>query len=150
MAGRYIALFLSLSGVATFAYAQEELTVSKLAIDQDTKTEFLKMVDNHQLPKWVTRGGTNSPGRKVSIAGNQYLVLSSCKPHDCSSQRIAVLYAMATKKVAGVFSVVDDKTGNEKLKWLNIPDNLSIDGKTVLLAALTGSLGNHPDSFNFK
>lgn len=61
-----------------------------------------------------------------------------------------MLYATATKKIAGVFSSVEEKTGNEKLQWLNLPDDLSIDGKTVLFAALTGSLDNHPDSFNFK
>lgn len=145
-----IALFLSFSGLATSAYAQDELTISKLAVDQDTKAEFQKMAANQHLPKWVTQGGTDSQGQKVSIAGNQYLVLTSCKPHDCSSQRIAVLYATATKKIAGVFSSVEEKTGNEKLQWLNLPDDLSIDGKTVLFAALTGSLDNHPDSFNFK
>lgn len=143
-----IALFLA--GLTTSAYAQDELTISKLAADQDTKAEFQKMVANQHLPKWVTQGGADSQGQKVSIAGNQYLVLNSCKPHDCGSQRIAVLYATATKKIAGVFSSVDEKTGNEKLQWLNVPDDLSIDGKTVLLASLTGSLDNHPDSFNFK
>lgn len=143
-----IALFLA--GLTTSAYAQDELTISKLAADQDTKAEFQKMVANQHLPKWVTQGGTDSQGQKVNIAGNQYLVLNSCKPHDCDSQRIAVLYGTATKKMAGVFSSVDEKTGNEKLQWLNIPDDLSIDGKTVLLASLTGSLDNHPDSFNFK
>ncbi|EEK5540025.1 C-lysozyme inhibitor [Salmonella enterica] len=145
-----IALFLSFSGLATSAYAQDELTISKLAVDQDTKAEFQKMAANQHLPKWVTQGGTDSQGQKVNIAGNQYLVLTSCKPHDCSSQRIAVLYATATKKIAGVFSSVEEKTGNEKLQWLNLPDDLSIDGKTVLFAALTGGLDNHPDSFNFK
>ncbi|MEL5366332.1 MULTISPECIES: Ivy family C-type lysozyme inhibitor [Serratia] len=143
-----IALFLA--GLTTSAYAQDELTISKLAADQDTKAEFQKMVSNQHLPKWVTQGGTDSQGQKVNIAGNQYLVLNSCKPHDCGSQRFAVLYGTATKKMAGVFSSVDEKTGNEKLQWLNIPDDLSIDGKTVLLASLTGSLDNHPDSFNFK
>ncbi|MGQ6002030.1 MULTISPECIES: Ivy family C-type lysozyme inhibitor [Serratia] len=143
-----IALFLA--GLTTSAYAQDELTISKLAADQDTKAEFQKMASNQHLPKWVTQGGTDSQGQKVNIAGKQYLVLNSCKPHDCGSQRIAVLYATATKKIAGVFSTVDEKTGNEKLQWLNIPDDLSIDGKTVLLASLTGSLDNHPDSFNFK
>ncbi|EAW8183894.1 C-lysozyme inhibitor, partial [Salmonella enterica] len=133
-----IALFLA--GLTTSAYAQDELTISKLAADQDTKAEFQKMAANQHLPKWVTQGGTDSQGQKVNIAGNQYLVLNSCKPHDCGSQRIAVLYATATKKIAGVFSSVDEKTGNEKLQWLNIPDDLSIDGKTVLLASLTGSL----------
>ncbi len=142
-----IALFLT--ALTTTAYAQDELNISKLAADQDTKAEFHKMAANQHLPRWVTQGGTDSQGQKVSIAGNQYLVLNSCKPHNCGSERIAVLYATATKKLAGVFSSVEDTTGNEKIQWLNIPDDLSIDGKTVLLASLTGSLDNHPDSFNF-
>ncbi|MGV2813955.1 Ivy family C-type lysozyme inhibitor [Enterobacter cancerogenus] len=141
---------LLLSGLAISAYAQDELTISKLAADQDTKAEFQKMTANQHLPKWITQGGTDSQGQKISITGKQYLVLTSCKPHDCGSQRIAVLYGTATKKLAGVYSTVDEKTGTEKLQWLNIPDDLSIDGKTVLFAALTGSLDNHPDSFNFK
>lgn len=142
-----IALFLT--ALTTTAYAQDELNISKLAADQDTKAEFHKMAANQHLPRWVTQGGTDSQGQKVSIAGNQYLVLNSCKPYNCGSERIAVLYATATKKLAGVFSSVENTTGNEKLQWLNIPDYLSIDGKTVLLASLTGSLDNHPDSFNF-
>lgn len=143
-----IALFLT--GLTTSTYAQDELNISKLAADRDTKAEFHKMAVNQHLPEWVTQGGTDSQGQKVNIAGNQYLVLNSCKPHNCGSERIAVLYATATKKIAGVFSSLDEKTGNEKIQWLNLPDDLSIDGKTVLLASLTGSLDNHPDSFNFK
>ncbi|WP_426768565.1 hypothetical protein [Erwinia aphidicola] len=40
-----IALFLT--GLTTTAYAQDELNISKLAADQDTKVEFHKMVANH-------------------------------------------------------------------------------------------------------
>lgn len=50
----------------------------------------------------------------------------------------------------GVFSTVDEKTSREKLTWLNVSDELSIDGKTVLFAALSGSLQNHPDAFNYN
>ncbi|ELY4546011.1 Ivy family C-type lysozyme inhibitor [Cronobacter sakazakii] len=145
-----IALFLSFAGLSTSAFAQGELSIRKLAVDQSTKAEFQKMVSNQHLPKWVTLGGTESPSQKVNIAGKEYLVLTSCKPHDCPSQRIAVIYDMKSQKMAGVFSSLDEQAENEKLQWLNIYDELSIDGKTVLFAALTGSLANHPDSFNFK
>lgn len=52
--------------------------------------------------------------------------------------------------MTGLFSRVNEHSGNETLQWLNIPDELSINGKTVLYAALTGSLDNHPNNFNFK
>lgn len=54
-----IALFLT--ALTTTAYAQDELNISKLAADQDTKVEFHKMVANQHLPKWVTQGGTEPP-----------------------------------------------------------------------------------------
>ncbi|HBC5886972.1 TPA: C-lysozyme inhibitor, partial [Escherichia coli] len=55
-----------------------------------------------------------------------------------------------SNQMTGLFSTIDEKTSQEKLTWLNVNDALSIDGKTVLFAALTGSLENHPDGFNFK
>lgn len=145
-----IILFFTFPSLFTCVHAQDEFTVSMLAVSQNTKAEFQNMVANQHLPEWVSQGGTDFQPQKVRIEGRQYLVLTSCKPHDCASQRIAVLYATSTKKLAGVFSVIDEKNGNEKLQWLNIPDDLSIDGKTILFAALTGSLDTHPDSFNFR
>lgn len=100
---------LTLSVFATSTFAQDELTISKLATGQDTKAEFQKMVASKHLPNWISQGGTDSQGQKVNIAGKQYVVLTSCKPHDCASQRIAVLYSMEMKKLAGVFSSIEEK-----------------------------------------
>lgn len=143
-----IALALSCSALS--AYAAESLTISHLATDKVTAEAFKAMVGSQKLPAWVTQGGTTSPNQNVVIDGHKYVVLNSCKPHDCSAQSIAVLYSPESKVLAGVFSEVDEQSVHQKLTWLNISDNLSIDGKTVLFAALTGSLDNHPDSFNFK
>ena len=63
---------------------------------------------------------------------------------------IAVIWSEKSKQMSGVYSVVDEKTDQEKLTWLNVSDALSIDGKTVLFAALSGSLDNHPDAFNYQ
>lgn len=41
--------------------------------------------------------------------------------------------------MTGLFSTIDEKTSQEKLTGLNVNDALSIDGKTVLFAALTGN-----------
>lgn len=51
--------------------------------------------------------------------------------------------------MSGVYSVVDEKPTREA-DPLNVSDALSIDGKTVLFAALSGSLDNHPDAFNYQ
>ncbi|HFW0244777.1 TPA: Ivy family C-type lysozyme inhibitor [Salmonella enterica subsp. enterica serovar Poona] len=126
------------------------MTISKLASNPDTKEEFKQMIGNQHLPAWITQGGADSPGNSVQIGGKKYVVLTSCKPHDCGSQCIAVLYTTQTKKIAGVFSSSDEMEMSQKLQWISIPDSLSIDGKTVLFAALTGSLEHVPDGFNFK
>ncbi|MGL5500582.1 MAG: Ivy family C-type lysozyme inhibitor, partial [Plesiomonas shigelloides] len=50
----------------------------------------------------------------------------------------------------GVLSRSNEDGTAQQLTWLNVSDDLSIDGKTVLFAALSGSLANHPDSFNYQ
>ncbi len=143
-----IAVLFSLTALSV--QAQDNVDISSLAANKETKAAFKQMLGKQKLPKWVTQGGTTSQNKTVEIAGSQFLVLNACKPHDCASQRIAVLYSPSTHKMSGVFSSVEEKNASEKLLWLNIPDDLSIDGKTILYASLTGSLDNHPDSFNYK
>ncbi len=126
-----------------------DMTITKLATDSATKAQFSAMVKGHQLPRWVVKGGMTSPAKTVKLAGTEYQVLQACKPHDCGTQRIAVIYAPG-KAMAGVYSTVKESEGTENLTWLVVPDDLSIDGKTVLYSALTGSLENHPDAFNYQ
>lgn len=144
----FTVLLLSLSTIS--AYAQNDLTVSDLAKNADTKAAFQKMIGKQKLPEWVTQRGTSSQTRYVEIDGKKYWVLNSCKPHNCGAQSIAVLYSPEAKTLSGVFSTTDNRETNQQLLWLNITDDLSIDGRTILFAALTGSLDNHPSGFNFK
>ncbi|EPF4178169.1 Ivy family C-type lysozyme inhibitor [Escherichia albertii] len=136
--------------IATSAMAQDDLTISSLAKGDATKAAFNQMVQGHKLPAWVMAGGTNTPAQTVKLGNESYQVMSACKPHDCGSQRIAVMWSEKSHQMAGLFSTVDENTSQEKLTWLNVDDALSIDGKTVLFAALSGSLENHPNGFNFK
>lgn len=130
--------------------ADRSLTISELAASQNTKAEFARMVEGHKLPSWVTKGATSSETKEVQLGDNHYLVLESCKPHDCGSERMAVLYSPKLKRMMGLYSSVDEQKASERLTWLNVGDEESIDGKTVLYAALSGSLENHPDAFNYK
>lgn len=131
------------------AFAADTLTIQDLASNKDSKAAFSKMVKGHTLPAWVSKGGTLTPAKTVKLGDTEYQVLRACKPHDCASERVAVLWSEKNQTMSGVFSTVNDKTAKESLTWLNVGDALSIDGKTVLYAALTGSLENHPDAFNF-
>lgn len=136
--------------MASSALAQSDVTISSLAKGDTTKAAFNQMVKGHKLPAWVSNGGTFSPAKTVTLGDESWQVLSACKPHDCGAERVAVLWSEKSHQMSGVFSTVDEKNSQEKLTWLNVSDELSIDGKTVLFAALSGSLENHPDAFNYK
>ncbi|XTZ40428.1 Ivy family C-type lysozyme inhibitor [Salmonella enterica] len=136
--------------VSANVMAQSALTFDNLAKNETTKNGFSQMMKGHKLPDWVRNGGTVSPTHTIKLGAETYQVFSACKPHDCASERIAVIWSEKSKQMSGVFSRVDEKSSRENLTWLNISDELSIDGKTVLFAALSGSLENHPDAFNYS
>ncbi|MCM7686819.1 Ivy family C-type lysozyme inhibitor [Enterobacter bugandensis] len=135
---------------ATAAYAQTEMTVSSLATDSETSKAFHKMSKGHNLPDWVMKGGTSTPAMRVTVDNKAYQVVSACKPHDCAAEQIAILYSPDTKSMSAVFSKQSEEGYQQNLVWLNSGSDISIDGRTVLFAALSGSLQNHPDAFNLK
>ncbi|BDH46995.1 hypothetical protein TUM12370_30390 [Salmonella enterica subsp. enterica serovar Choleraesuis] len=142
-----LALVLAASGAQA---AQSDMTITSLATGKTTQSAFNTMAGNHKLPAWVKKGGTSTPAQEVKLGEDSWQVLESCKPHDCSTERMAVIYSEKTGKMAGVVSHVNAKGDRENLTWLGDEGSLSIDAKTVLLAALTGSLQNHPDAFNYQ
>lgn len=138
---------LAILATSANAMAQDDITLNSLA--KKEPAAFNQMLKGHHLPGWVSSGGTTTPARTVKLGEDVYQVLSVCKPHDCAAERLAVLWSEKSRQMSGVFSTVDDKTSQEKLTWLNVSDPLSIDGRTVLFAALSGSLENHPEAFNY-
>lgn len=152
MTKRNPAAFLSVVTLLFFgapAHAEGSLTISELANGSMTQSYFQKMLGTRHLPAWVKRGGTDSPSREIMIGLKKYLVLTSCKPHDCASESVAMLFSPKTHEMSVVLSKYDAASENQALTWFNVPDELSIDGKTVLFAALSGSLENHPKDFSF-
>lgn len=73
--------------------AQSDVTLTSLAKDNATKASFSQMVKDHKLPAWVNSGGTGSPAQTVKLGSESWQVLSACKPHDCGSERIAVIWS---------------------------------------------------------
>lgn len=135
---------------ASAAFAQNDISVSKLATDSESSKAFHKMSKDHNLPDWIMKGGTSTPAIKVMLDSKTYQVVSACKPHDCAAEKIAILYSPDSKEMSGVFSTQSGEGNQQNLVWLNSESDISIDGKTVLFAALSGSLENHPDAFNYK
>ncbi|MGT8856198.1 Ivy family C-type lysozyme inhibitor [Enterobacter sp. 186315] len=144
-------LITSLLSLSAFAvHAADMPTVSELATGKTTAAAFKEMVGKTTLPQWVVKGGVDSQGQNVTIDGVTYQLQTACKPHDCGAEKIAVLYSPKMQKMAGVLATSNESENKQTLQWLNISDELSIDGKTALFAALTGSADNHPGMFNFK
>lgn len=130
--------------------AQSDVTLNSLAHDAATRASFNQMVKGHQLPAQVTTGGTGSPAQTVKLGSESWQVLSACKPHDCGHERIAVIWSEKANRCPAFTRWSMKKPTRGEADWLNVSDALSIDGKTVLFAALSGSLDNHPDAFNYQ
>ncbi|KVE38017.1 Ivy family c-type lysozyme inhibitor [Burkholderia sp. TSV86] len=150
-AAAVIASFIAPATWADTSANAKQWSLSAIFHDRAAKSAIDAMRKGRALPAWVTKGGTESPAHTVSFEGHDVYVMGACKPHDCGSESIAILYDPQNKVMYGVLSVVGPRAGTERLTWLNIGGgNESIDGKTILYAQLTGSLENHPGAFNYK
>ncbi len=123
------------------------LTLADLGKDEALTAAVEKMAEGHQLPGWLREGAVVTPGQKVGFGGKEYLAMTACQQHDCAENQMAVLYAPDGGAAYGVLSVRDGE-GAELLTWLGMAGGPeTIDGRTILYAALTGSLANHPEAF---
>ncbi|MBN8951748.1 MULTISPECIES: Ivy family c-type lysozyme inhibitor [unclassified Rhizobium] len=146
------AAFASILSVATSASAQDHpTTFREIAADPAASAAFKAMAEGHRLPDWIHGKTVESPGHEITFGGDKVYVMSACKQHDCGSEQIAVMYDPGKKVMYGVLLVANPETRAEKLVWMNLGGgNETIDGRTILYAALTGSLENHPGAFDYK
>jgi hypothetical protein len=87
--------------------------------------------DAQVLPAWVRQGGTATPARTVQVDGKAMLLATACKPHDCPTERVALLYDAQDHAMWGLFAqrpenltpaVDPDDSSQDKLTWLGQPD----------------------------
>lgn len=89
---------------------------------------FHAMDGADDLPDWVSKGGTATPAQTVEVNGKALLEAQACKPHDCPSERILVLYDQDAGAMQGVFvrdSASDADAGvsdQARMTWLGEPD----------------------------
>nr|WP_283256065.1 Ivy family c-type lysozyme inhibitor [Dyella humicola] len=112
---------------------------------RDFAAAFAALSGADQLPEWPRQGGTSTPAQHVELNGRQLWLVTACKPHDCPSERILVLYDESTHVMSGVFArrkpgVADDvdsnDAANDDLTWLGAPDQAA---KGLLLGKLYSS-----------
>ena len=137
--------------VTSFAQSKEtEPSLADLLEDEKMESAFDNMIGDTDLPEWIKSGAVTSPGQRVSFDGKEYLAMTACEQHLCSAHKIAVLYDEQSGTMYGLLTDSEGDSGSEVLTWLNIgggPE--SIDGKTLLFAATTGSIENHPQDFQY-
>lgn len=99
------------------------------------RPDFMKTLDALQgaqgLPDWVRKGGTATPVQVVQVDGKAMQLATACKPHDCPTERVALLYDAGDHAMWGLFAqrpedmapaVDPDDSSQDKLTWLGDPD----------------------------
>ncbi|AGT11286.1 Ivy family c-type lysozyme inhibitor [Paracoccus aminophilus] len=138
-------------GLTPAAFAESaEPTLADLSTNSEMRASFDKMATGWTVPDWVLSGPVTSPSQMVQFGGKEYLVMTGCKKHDCGNNQIAVLYQKTDKVMFGLLLRADSADGPQTLNWMGMGGNAeTVDGRTILYAATTGSLANHPKSFDY-
>lgn len=137
---------------ASAVLAQEALPgLPEMLVKPEVSAIFDKMSEGWEVPAWVRHDAVSSPGQKVSFGGREYSAFWACQNNDCGNNQISVIYNEADKQMFGLIVRSDSENGPQTLNWMGLGGgDETIDGKTILYAAVTGSLANHPTSFNFQ
>ncbi|GBQ96184.1 C-lysozyme inhibitor [Acetobacter nitrogenifigens DSM 23921 = NBRC 105050] len=134
-------------GVTVSSAQADPATFNTYSTDPHWSARLNAMFGKTSKPDWL-KNATSSEAVSVTMDGKPYTVLLACKRHDCGNHQLAILFDNAT--IYGLRFEATNGVPKETLTWFNIgggPE--SIDGKTILYAAITGSLFNHPEAFAF-
>ncbi|GAB3625545.1 Inhibitor of vertebrate lysozyme [Pandoraea terrae] len=95
----------------------------------DFSGAYARILSMRGLPPWVRQGGTSTPSQKVAVAGRPWLLVQSCKPHDCPSEHVHILYEPRSQSIAALFVRDPSAAANAppdadrtELIWLGAPD----------------------------
>lgn len=110
-----VALLLPLS-----AMAAKEQYLFDFASNKDTGKAYSALIKKENLPSWTKTGGTSTPGYEITVKGQKFTAFAGCKPHNCPAQNIAILYSPVNGEIHGLFSEYDEKTNQQKLKWMGV------------------------------
>jgi hypothetical protein len=70
--------------------------------DSAFKAAYAKALGPYAGEEWLAKlDGPSSPSKKVKVAKNEYLLVNSCKNHDCYDSNTLMLYSSAKKLVYG-------------------------------------------------
>ena len=99
-----------------------ELLEQKPALQSQYDRLIEPIVGDHG---WVESVGTETPVTQITVAGTEYAVLSSCKPHACNGQALVVLMTPNAETAIGALVVSDGDSvlpDASHITWLGRPD----------------------------
>ena len=125
----------SAPALATSASSPSGLTtLYDLMQRPDFSTAFAALYGADRLPEWTSQGGVATPAQQVMVNGHTQLLAAACKPHDCPSERILILYDENTHAMSGLFArrkanALNDADSNDPANddfiWLGSTDEAS-------------------------
>ncbi|RAO75168.1 hypothetical protein CA260_13785 [Dyella jiangningensis] len=97
----------------------------------DFSLAFAAMSGTSQLPAWTRHDQRSTPAQRVEVAGRERWLAVACKPHDCPTERIMVLYDAQAHEMTGLFArrkvdasdLTSNAPTNDELTWLGVPDD---------------------------
>ncbi|NLI25803.1 MAG: C-lysozyme inhibitor [Acetobacter sp.] len=129
------------------AFAADPETLSVWKKNHSWAVRFDTLFETVKKPVWLN-GATESEPVKVTLGGHPWTVLMACKRHDCGNHQVVVMFNDVS--MYGLLFETKDNSSEEILNWLNLDGNQdSMDVKTILYAAISGSLFNHPKNFMY-
>jgi hypothetical protein len=83
-------------------YALTELTAAGLLYDPKAKATYYKALGPLQKEPWLAKlDGPSSENRAMKVAGEDYVMLYTCKNHDCYDNNVVLLWSGVKDVVYG-------------------------------------------------
>ena len=74
-----------------------------LRADKGFRAAYAKAMGPHMRERWIAvLDGPSPPTRDVRIDGTDYVMLASCKAHECADNSLVVVWSAGTKKLYGL------------------------------------------------
>ena len=69
------------------------------------------------MPTWLRKGGgTSAPAKVTDSGGTHFVLLDTCKAHDCDANKVYVLFDPVSKATAAVVKL------DKKVTWIGKPN----------------------------
>ncbi len=88
---------------STRAYELHELSASGILMDPNANAAYDKALGSFGRDSWLADlDGPSAQNRLVTVDGDEYILASACKNHDCAENNVVLLYSAAQGLMYGL------------------------------------------------